>query len=1580
MVCALGIALSGQAEAGSIWLAWDAPPEQVTGYIVHSGSQSGVYTQGVDVGNVTSYVVTGLTTGQVYYFVVQSYNDAGTSSFSAEVSGPAETPVFHPLTVTLGGPGTGTVSSGPAGIDCGADCTEAYLRGTSVTLTPVVGANSTFVGWTGNADCADGVVGMAAATSCIATFDLSTHPLTVALAGTGIGTVASVPAGIDCGADCEEVYTFGTVATLTPIPMPGSTFTGWSGDADCVNEELWAPGATLTWNQNDTDANALTYRLYLDNVPQGTLENVACNTSSLPAACTASFPSGFALTAGVYVMQLEAERAGTASGLGPGVVASVASGSLGYPISVTIDAARSCTATFDRPPNQPPVLTDPGTLSSVEGAVISLGLVASDPDGDTLSYGATGLPSGLSLDPATGLISGTIALTAAAGGPYTVTATVSDGLLSAGATFTWTVTVLPTSSGFEGYGVVTRGAESSPSGYDTFHVTSLADSGVGTLRDAVSTGYRHIVFDIAGTITLASDLNIRWSYLTIDGASAPSPGITIVQPGNIGTAIEGRVSTGPTHDIIIHHLRMDGLATGHTNQGDIWGLDGASAPVSNVIIDHVTAIGATDGVFDIWSDVTDVTLSWNVILDTVTASHVSTADVDVSRRRVSIHHNVFARNNERQVRFRHDTQQIDFVNNVVYGWGWMDGGAGGLDIAYDSGEVNPSLNIEHNVLHHVAGLSGTPDDAVRFGRGSAEGQVFFSGNILPAGEGDGVSTSGRNPTPAYAQVTTYDAATLPDTVVPLAGTQYPTAAEQQLLCEIRGALLGLAAGSCAPNGAPTALATTSQAGVPCVGPEGAPVTLDGSGSTDPDGDPLTFAWRDAAGTVIGTTAHVPLTLPLGSHVFSLTVSDGQATDTASVVVTVVDNASPLLSVATALIETDTSFAGTVAELVGAAGVSAVDACDLAPVVGASPTGPYAVGDTVVTFTATDASGNQVQVSVVVRVPDTTPPTLTQPPPLTVEAAGPTDAVVSYAAPTATDLVDPTPTVVCVPISGTTFGWGATTVTCTATDASGNAAAVSFQVTVVDTAPPTLSQPADLVVEADGPTEAVVTYALPTASDLVDPTLAVACVPASGTTFGWGATSVTCTTSDAAGNQAAVSFQVTVVDLTPPTLSQPADLVVEAAGPTGAMVSYAAPTATDLVDPTPTVACVPISGTTFGLGVTSVTCTATDAAGNQAQASFDVTVADTTPPSVNQPADLGVEADGPTGAVVSYTPPTASDLVDPTPTVACLPASGTVFGLGATTVTCTATDATGNQTAVSFQVEVSFLAAVADTTPPSLGLPDDVTAVATGPSGATVTYAPPTATDLMDPTPTVACLPASGTVFGLGATTVTCRATDASGNQAQAGFEVTVSDRTPPTLAQPADVMVGAEGPAGAVVTYAPPTASDLVDPTSTVVCADQPTNGFTTGTPVRTTSFTFRVASVRPWTLAVAARRPSTTGRGSGTFSRPHSSAIARSTGRIRLPCARTSRRSQRSNAAAARRSRRRMLSIPRRISPTVRTLRRMESGSSDSNHLLTRELPRTPFRSSARTLVSSRNFTAAPSVRSPSAGQNRHPHRRSAF
>lgn len=346
----------------------------------------------------------------------------------------------------------------------------------------------------------------------------------------------------------------------------------------------------------------------------------------------------------------------------------------------------------------------------------------------------------------------------------------------------------------EGFGAATRGALSSPTGFEAYRVTSLADAGPGTLRDALSRGRRSISFDVGGTIRLSRDLNIPFSYITIDGSTAPAPGITILQPGNIGTTLEARPSTGPVHDIVIQHLRMNGLATANTNVGDIWGLDGMAAPVHRVILSHITGIAATDGVFDIYGAVHDVTISWNLIIDTVDALHVSTTDTGQIRQRISVHHNVFARNNERQIRLRHDSRMIDFVNNVVYGWGWHEGGGSGLDIAYDSGEINPSLNVVGNVFHFVEGRRGLRNQAIKFAKGPSTAPVFFSGNLVPAGESDNVSTGERLVIPETARITTDPAGSLLDAVVLLVGTRYPTDDERRLLREIRAAL-GHAAGS-----------------------------------------------------------------------------------------------------------------------------------------------------------------------------------------------------------------------------------------------------------------------------------------------------------------------------------------------------------------------------------------------------------------------------------------------------------------------------------------------------------------------------------------------------------------------------------------------------------------------------------------------------------------------------------------------------------------------------------------------------------------------------------------------------------------
>src|SRR5437762_3001867 len=106
------------------------------------------------------------------------------------------------LTVTPSGTGTGTVTSTPAGIDCGATCSASYPSDTPVTLTATPAVGSVFTGWSGGGCTGSGpcVVTVTAATTVTATFTLQNFTLTVAPSGTGVGTVTSAPAGIDCGA------------------------------------------------------------------------------------------------------------------------------------------------------------------------------------------------------------------------------------------------------------------------------------------------------------------------------------------------------------------------------------------------------------------------------------------------------------------------------------------------------------------------------------------------------------------------------------------------------------------------------------------------------------------------------------------------------------------------------------------------------------------------------------------------------------------------------------------------------------------------------------------------------------------------------------------------------------------------------------------------------------------------------------------------------------------------------------------------------------------------------------------------------------------------------------------------------------------------------------------------------------------------------------------------------------------------------------------------------------------------------------------------------------------------------------
>jgi hypothetical protein len=279
------------------------------------------------------------------------------------------------------------------------------------------------------------------------------------------------------------------------------------------------------------------------------------------------------------------------------------------------------------------------------------------------------------------------------------------------------------------------------------------------------------------------------------------------------------------------------------------------------------------------------------------------------------------------------------------------------------------------------------------------------------------------------------------------------------------------------------------------------------------------------------------------------------------------------------------------------------------------------------------------------------------------------------------------------------------------------------------------------------------------------------------TYGLGSQEVTCSYTDSGGLTTTASATYAIVDTIAPVIAPHGDETAQATGKDGAMVAYTSPTASDAVDSAPTVICEPASDGRFALGDTTVTCNATDAAGNHATpTTFKVTVQDTAPVIASHD-DVTAEATSKDGALVSYTAPATTDAVDGSGTATCAPASGSTFALGDTMVTCNAADKAGNQA-----TPTTFVVHVVDTTPPVITAHGNEQAEATSAAGAVINYTSPATNDAVDGAGTATCAPASGSTFALGDTMVTCNAADKAGNAATpTTFVVHVVDTTPPSI-------------------------------------------------------------------------------------------------------------------------------------------------------------------------------------------------------
>ena len=519
----------------------------------------------------------------------------------------------------------------------------------------------------------------------------------------------------------------------------------------------------------------------------------------------------------------------------------------------------------------------------------------------------------------------------------------------------------------------------------------------------------------------------------------------------------------------------------------------------------------------------------------------------------------------------------------------------------------------------------------------------------------------------------------------------------------------------------------------------------------------------------------------------------------------VDLAGPVLSIPADIVVEAQSPMGTPVPLTA----TAVDANDPNPVVTSDAPALFRLGVTLVTFTATDFAGNVATASMTVTLVDTTPPVIVAPPDKTVQAQGVYTAVAIGQA-TATDIFgvfisNDAPTYSNPPksaslvrgsispnyIAPNIFAVGTTTVTWKAVDGNGNVATAIQLITVVDNTPPTITAPPNVTAEATAILTPVI-IGTPTVTDLFQVTVTND-APAA---YAIGVTTVTWTATDAHGNTATAVQQVNIVDTTPPVVTAPPNMTVEATAvltevyigqatrsdiftvylwndaPTQQGSAIAKSLTGKLAAITPNVWAVP---NYFALGKTTVTWTAEDSNGNMATAKQLITVVDTTPPSITAPANVTAEA---TGVLTSVNVGTAttSDIFAVTVTNNA-PAS---FALGVTTVTWRATDTSGNASTAVQQVKV------VDTTPPLLIPPPNKTAEATGVL-TVVNIGTATATDPFGVTITNNA-PAS---YALGVTTVTWTATDTHGNKSTALQQVKVVDTTPPVLHVPANVTATA---------------------------------------------------------------------------------------------------------------------------------------------------------------------------------------------
>ncbi|KAL5325469.1 hypothetical protein ACEPPN_006594 [Leptodophora sp. 'Broadleaf-Isolate-01'] len=312
-------------------------------------------------------------------------------------------------------------------------------------------------------------------------------------------------------------------------------------------------------------------------------------------------------------------------------------------------------------------------------------------------------------------------------------------LLAVGtAIFTQIVTAQNAFPGAVGFGAIATGGN----GGTTYHVTTLADSGAGSFRDAVSGSNRNIVFDVSGYIVLKSAVSLS-SSITINGQTAPAPGIGIMA---------GEVSASDKSNIIIRNLRM--------RQGNLDPATGKSAfnmgGAKNVILDHCSvAYGQWDSIDGV--GVTNITISNSIIAFPIGQQF----GAHIEGNQATYYGNLWVSGHNRQPLSKANSQ---YINNVVYNYqaAYTVANTGGIfnhDIINNYFIAGPSTTTVSNYYYQVnAGQSvyakGNYADTSKDGvfNGALENKVGSAVVLTAPWASDSAAMASRSAADAYTYV------------------------------------------------------------------------------------------------------------------------------------------------------------------------------------------------------------------------------------------------------------------------------------------------------------------------------------------------------------------------------------------------------------------------------------------------------------------------------------------------------------------------------------------------------------------------------------------------------------------------------------------------------------------------------------------------------------------------------------------------------------------------------------------------------------------------------------------------------------